>query len=85
MKYVSLATLLLLAACSTPEPLFKPTVVDMPVATPCQTPLVQKPPSPLQKLAPQASLFDKIKAALIELDIRKGYEAELEAALTACQ
>lgn len=85
MKQASLAAFLLLAACAAPEPVFKPVTVDVPVAAPCRTPPIKQPSSPLQLVAAAAPLFDKVKAALIEIDLRKAYETRLEAALHACQ
>ena len=78
-------SLLLLTACAMPPPVFKAVTVDVPVALPCKTPALQPPVSPLQNIQTNASLFDKVKAALIEIDVRKAYETRLEAALTACQ
>ena len=85
MKIVHLAALTLLAACAAPPPAFRPVAVDMPVAVPCKTPPLQQPDETLRQVAPQAPLFDKIKAALIELDNRKAYETQMEAALAACE
>lgn len=84
MKILCPAAFLFLAACAAPEPVFKPVTVDVPIAVPCKTPPAQKPVSPLSQTVPDAPLFDKVRAALVEIDLRKAYEAEIEAALAAC-
>ena len=76
---------LLLTACSTPPPVFTPVAVDRPIAVPCHAPEVAEPDWPLRHVAPTASLADKVKAALIERDLRQAYEARIAAALAACQ
>jgi hypothetical protein len=73
-----------LTACAA-EPVYEPVEVSVPVAVPCQVPDVQKPVWKLQNTPADAPLFDKVKAALIELDQRKSYETKLEAALRACR
>ena len=80
----SLFSALLLTACAAPEPIFKPVTVDVPVVVTCRTPVIAKPASPLHQIAPEAPLFNKVKAALIEIDLRESYEARLEAALATC-
>jgi hypothetical protein len=77
--------LIFLSGCSSPQPVFKAVTVDVPVAVPCRVPEIQRPSSALQQVQAQAALFDKVKAALIEIDNGKAYEARLEAALRACQ
>jgi ABC-type nitrate/sulfonate/bicarbonate transport system substrate-binding protein len=77
--------LLLLAACAPQPPVFKPVTVDMPVAVPCRTAPVAKPDFALAQVAATDGLFDKARAALVELDQRKAYEAELESQLSICQ
>jgi hypothetical protein len=85
MKIFPFIALTLLAACNTPPPVLRPVAVDMPVAVPCKAPAIQRPDEPLLHVAPQASLFDKVKAALVEIDIRKAYETQMEAAMAACE
>jgi hypothetical protein len=85
MRNALFATLLLLSACAAPEPVFKPVSVEVPVAVPCKAPAVPKPASALRQAVLTAPLFDKVKAALVEIDVRKAYEARLEAALAACR
>jgi hypothetical protein len=85
MRALSPAVLLLLVSCAAPMPVFKPVAVDIPVTVPCAAPAIEKPAEPLRLMTPQATLFDKVRAALIESDMRKAYETRLEAALAACQ
>ena len=85
MRKILLALFLPLTACAAPQPVFKPVTVDMPIAVPCKTVMPPAPASPLQNLTPQAPLFDKTRAALVEIDARKNYEAQLRAALQSCQ
>lgn len=76
--------LALLTGCATPEPIYKPVTVEVPVVKPC---VIERPAAPTSALAsvdPHASLFDKTKAMLIELDHRMAYEAWLESALQSC-
>jgi hypothetical protein len=39
---------------------------------------------PLRSVPSQASLYDKTKTALAELELRKAYETELESAMKSC-
>lgn len=86
MKLIALALSLFLAACC-PKPLIikEPIEVKIPVPVPCQ---VDVPAKPVWQLdypdVRQAGLFVKGNSALVELEQRRRYEAELEAALTAC-
>jgi hypothetical protein len=75
---------LFLAACASDPPVYKPVEVKVPVAVPCKAPQIEVPAWPLQKLDPAASLFEKVKAALVEIELRKGYEAQLSVAANAC-
>ena len=79
-----LLPLLLMTSCTT-EPVYHPVAVDIPIAAPCPTPSVTHPAWPLQSIPPQAPLFDKVQAALIELNLRKAYETQIEAGLNACR
>ena len=76
--------LMLLTACAG-EPVYQPVDISVPVATPCKPPAIKPPDWPLQTTSTQAPLFDKVKTALAELELRKAYETELEAAVKACE
>lgn len=56
--------------------------VEVPIAVPCHTPAVEEPVYP--KAAENAGIFERVKVALAELELRKGYEARLRAAKSAC-
>ena len=85
MKRAALALCLVLCACGTTEVVYKPVPVNVTVPVPCHAPAVTAPAWPTASVAPTASMFDKVKAALAELNLRRGYEARLEAANKSCQ
>ena len=74
--------LFILSGCSTLPPVYRPVEVPMPVAVPCHAPAVTAPAAPA--VPASADLAAKVRAALIELDLRKAYEARLQAALATC-
>lgn len=77
---------LLLAGCaSAPQVIERSVEVKVPVPVPCKAPVVPEPAWPLAAMSVSASDFDFFKAALAEIELRKGYEARLHAALAACQ
>jgi len=77
---------LLLAGCANaPQVIEKPVEVKVPVPVPCKAPDVPVPAWPLAAVPSSASDFDFYKVALAEVELRKGYEARLRAALAACQ
>jgi hypothetical protein len=82
MKWILI--LLALAACAPQEPIYRPVTVPMSVEAPCRMAVPPAPASLLAALSPNASLFRKVQAMLIELDLRKDYEAKLHAALAEC-
>ena len=81
----ALLILLLLSACAAPPPVFKPVDVDMPVPIRCAVAMPTEPDFALGHTAPSDDVFTKTKAALIELDQRKAFEAELESQLALCR
>lgn len=87
MKYLTLIALLISGGCSLCPPTIikEPVEVKVPVPVPCK---VEIPSKPVWQLDLQevrsAGLFVRGNSALIELEQRRRYEAELEAALTAC-
>ena len=56
-----------------------------PVPVPCRVEAPPAPQWPTLTLKPDARMFDKTKAALAELEIRKGYEELLLAAVRSCR
>ncbi len=76
---------LLPAACAR-VPVYSPVEVAMPVPVPCRVAVPRLPQAwPTDSLPKDAPLPDKIRAVLVELDLRKAYEAEAEAALKVCE
>ena len=77
---------LLVAGCaSAPQVIEKSVEVKVPVPVPCKTPDIPVPAWPLAAVLPSASDFDFYRAALAEIELRKGYEARLLASVVACQ
>ena len=76
--------LLLLAGCSENTPVAVPVPVQMPVAISCDAEPIAEPDWNIPHLAQDAGVTDKLKAALADLDLSKGYINELQAELTAC-
>ena len=76
---------LFLTACAPYAPVFAPVDVEVPVAVPCRTALVSKPDFALSHVTASDDIARKTKAALIELNQRRAYEAEMESQIAACQ
>ena len=72
-----------LTACAG-DPVYTPVQVKVPVEVPCKPPVVQHPDFPLKSVPTSASIFDKTKAALIEIDLRQIFEDQLNAAIKTC-
>ena len=75
---------LLLCACGT----VPPKVVDheVLVTVPCKVTMPSKPVMPLTDTGDvKDDIFVKTKKALAEIDLRKGYEAQLEAVAQSCK
>ena len=83
MRILSLALCLFLCACGT-QIVYKPVPVDVAVPVPCKIAPVASPAWPTDSVGPDASMFEKARAALAELILRRGYEAQLEAATKSC-
>lgn len=83
MKILILTLLLLMSGCATlPSP---PVEVKVLVPVPCEIKLIDKPVMPLDSVQVSDDLFTKVKAALSEIETRKGYELKLETAVKSCQ
>ncbi len=82
MKYA--AFLLFLAACGQ-TPVFTPVEVEIPVAVACPDTAILKPDFALNHAAASDTLAEKTKAALVELNQRRAYEALLESQIAACR
>lgn len=75
----------ILSACGTTDVVYKPVPVETAVSVPCHIPAVAAPAFPTDAITPKNSLFEQVRAALAEIEIRRGYEAMLTASLRACQ
>ncbi|CDF86320.1 hypothetical protein PKB_5007 [Pseudomonas knackmussii B13] len=86
MKWLVLWGLVALAGCAgqvEPEP--RTVRVEVPVAVPCRAPAVEEPSWATAMLKKGDSLQVKVRALLAERQQRLGYEAQLRAAVLACQ
>ena len=84
MKLILVITLLALAACSTPEIVYKSVSTDIPVSTPCHAPVVTHPEWATSSISKADTLFAQVRALLVTENQRQSYEAKLEAANKAC-
>ena len=67
------------------DPIFVATPVSVPVRDTCQVEAVPEPAWAVDRLAPDASAFDKSKAILAEVEQRRDYENQLKAASKKCE
>lgn len=82
---VIICLLLLLTGCSPPSVIREPFEVKIPVPVPCAVSLPSRPVWELDKKEViNGSLFVQGNGALIEIEQRRAYADQLEAALTAC-
>lgn len=81
-----LASLILLTGCATQEQVRYETVrVEVPIPVVCKTPDPEKPQYNFDKLKPEDTIHDKVKALLADRLLKEAYEKELEAALKSCK
>lgn len=66
------------------KPAPAPIVIRVPAPVYCVAPDVTKPTPKLPALPATATIFDKVKAMLLELEERINYEFTLESTLDAC-
>lgn len=59
--------------------------VDVIVKVPCKVTAPEKPVMPVSQLTKEDTIYKKTQTALAEIELRKGYETKLEAAVKACQ
>lgn len=86
MKWLVVGMVFALAGCAgqvEPEP--RTVRVEVPVAFPCRAPAVQEPAWSTASLQKGDSLQTKVRALLAERQQHLGYEAQLRAAVMACQ
>lgn len=86
---LALCILPLLAGCPSlpPKEIVVTKIVprEVPYPVPCKIIPPQKPVFPVDGLKKEDDLFRKSSTALAELELRIGYEKELEAAIKGCQ
>ena len=83
MRAILLLGALSLAGCGT-VPRVEVQEVKVPVPVECREPVPDRPAMPTEALADDADPFELLRAALVEIDRREGYEVRLLAALMAC-
>lgn len=87
MKLTALSLIaLLLAGCACKPIIVKePVEVKVPVPVPCVAEVPAKPQWELDKYLKSGTLFERGNAALIEIEQRREYEAQLEAVVLHCK
>lgn len=84
-KLFSPALVLALAGCASAPPVVRTERVEVPVPVPCVVARIERPAWALDELPDGAGLYLQVRAALVEIEQRRAYEAALEAAMAACQ
>ncbi|WP_325438067.1 hypothetical protein [Pseudomonas nitroreducens] len=85
MKWLLVLVVALAGCAGQVEPEPRTVRVEVPVEVPCRSPAVEVPTWATGSLQKRDSLQTKVRALLAELEQRKGYEVQLQAALRACQ
>lgn len=81
-KLILTCTLLLIAGCAILAP--KIEKVEVPIPVPCNIIPPSKPSMPFSEVDLTGNIFTDTKRALAEIQLRIGYEVQLEAAIKAC-
>lgn len=77
MRILALLPAIFLAGCA-----HDPITIKVPVPVPC---IKERPAAPIYPtVSEDAGIFERVKVLLAERELRKGYEAKLEAMLAAC-
>lgn len=87
MRYLIFLCLFILTACTTTpncEPVIVTQTVEVPIEVKCQVSYPTAPVSTLLALPKTASHYDKLVAALKDLEDVRWYSREVEAALRRC-
>jgi hypothetical protein len=87
MRYILLASLVILAGCATKPPEKEITYVKVEVPGPvvyCKIPTIEKPIDLFAKIKVTDTKYDKDQALLADRELSKGYELKLEKAITTC-
>lgn len=85
MKRAAILALFMLAGCAGRDPLVRTVRVEVPVSVPCRAPVVPQPEWIMDQVPASAGIYQRVTAALAELEQRREYEKKLEAALAACR
>lgn len=80
---ISFIIIMILSGCAC-TPKIETKIVEVPVAIECVKSVPVKPEYPLQGSNPDEDVFVLTKRALAEIELRKGYEGELEAVVSGC-
>lgn len=85
MKFIPFAALLMALTACTTDVVKEPVSVDVAVPVPCRVEPIPLPTWPTDAITDKATHFEKLKAIVATNEKRKGYEAELMAAVASCQ
>lgn len=85
MRMLPLAVLVLVLSGCAATRVSVPVPVKVVVPEKCRAEVPQRPVMPTEVLPLDAKPFDRVRAALAEIDFREGYEVELLAALQSCR
>jgi hypothetical protein len=85
MILLGITSLVVSACASTPPSVVQPIEVRVPVPVPCKVPIPSRPAFAVDALSLGAGIWEQMIALRAERLQRQGYEAELEAAVKACQ
>ncbi len=86
MQTLFCVILLSLSGCaSASTPVARPVVVEVPVSMPCSVPVVDHPVWPLDDLRAQSTIYDQVRLALAEIELREAYEIKLRAVIESCR
>lgn len=84
-KILLVAVLLLSGCTTTPPPVPKPQIVQVPVRVPCDIEEPPLPPLSFQALSQESTLYEKVQALLADRLLHLGYEEQLRTALRGCK
>jgi hypothetical protein len=86
MKLFLIPFFCFLTSCASQDQTFVPQRVEVPVRVPCvSSDHILHPSWPLDSITNKNTLFEKVRAALAEIELRAAYEAQLEAAVKGCE
>lgn len=86
MNYLTLLPILLIVGCaSTPTMVVVPQEVQVPIAVACKTETPVVPTFCFDSLKSENDLYEKTRCLLSDRVLSKGYELELNIALSSCK